>query len=269
MLISAAPVAIPVTTANPPTELVASEAAQKIPVPKSTSTAENPNTRNSTENQEQPRNQLDFNRVSQDETAQKDNQNQQQKSTEDPKQQQAAKEQATKEQAQQLQEDKVVNQLRSRDREVRSHETAHASAGGTLAGAPQLSFTTGPDGKRYADSGEVSIDTSRVSGNPDATINKMRQVRNAALAPANPSAQDLKVAAIASQVAGQAQVELNLERNQEVQPEEETDEKQSKYNINFANPVSAKRSSLQLNQKIIDSGALDDYQEKPLLSQIA
>ena len=163
----------------------------------------------------------------------------------------------------------MINQLKSRDREVRAHETAHASAGGTLAGAPQLDFTTGPDGKRYAVSGEVSIDTSKVSGNAQATIDKMRQVRNAALAPANPSSQDLKVAAIASQVASQAQVELNVERNQETQTNKE-DKDTSKYGgIRFANPVTAKRSSLELSQKIADSGALDDYQEKPFLSQIA
>jgi len=98
----------------------------------------------------------------------------------------------------------------------------------------------------------------------------MRQVRNAALAPANPSSQDLKVAAIASQVASQAQIELNVERNQQRQLEKNEQEGKTDYReIRFANPVSAKRTSLQLNQKIVDSGALDDYQEKPLLSQIA
>ena len=63
MLISAAPVAIPVTTANPPTEAVASEAARKVPIPKAAPAADNPNTRNTTENHEQTKNPLDFNRA--------------------------------------------------------------------------------------------------------------------------------------------------------------------------------------------------------------
>jgi hypothetical protein len=268
MLISAAPVAIPVTTANPPTEAVASEAARKVQVTKPTPSTENPNTRNSTENHEQTKNLLDFDRALQEKSSQGESE-QKQESSEDSKQQQEAQAKQAQEQAQQLKDDKLVNQLQSIDREVRAHETAHASAGGTLAGAPQLDFTTGPDGKRYAVSGEVSIDTSKVSGNSQATIDKMRQVRNAALAPANPSSQDLKVAAIASQVASQAQVELNVERNQEAQLEKEGDESSKYGGIRFTNPVAAKRSSLQLNQKIIESGALDDYQEKPFLSQIA
>ena len=162
MLISAAPVAIPVTTANPPTESVASEAARKVQVTKPTP-SENPNTRNSTENHEQTKNQLDFNRVLEGKNGQEDA-NQKQKSSDDSKQQQETLANAPQEQVQQQQDNKVINQLRSRDREVRAHETAHASAGGTLAGAPQLEFTTGPDGKRYAVAGEVSIDTSKVSG---------------------------------------------------------------------------------------------------------
>jgi hypothetical protein len=276
MLISAAPVAIPVTTANPPTEAVASEAARKLPIPKAAPAADNPNTRNTTENHEQTKNPLDFNRALEEKSSQGGSEQKQDSSddsskdsSKDSRQQQEERVKQRNEQAQQLQSDKVINQLKSRDREVRAHETAHASAGGTLAGAPQLDFTTGPDGKRYAVSGEVSIDTSKVSGNAQATIDKMRQVRNAALAPANPSSQDLKVAAIASQVASQAQVELNVERNQETQTDKE-DKDTSKYGgIRFANPVTAKRSSLELSQKIADSGALDDYQEKPFLSQIA
>ena len=55
----------------------------------------------------------------------------------------------------------------------------------------------GPDGNRYAIGGEVSIDVAPVDGDPEATIAKMEIVKAAALAPAEPSAQDRKVAAIA------------------------------------------------------------------------
>lgn len=105
-------------------------------------------------------------------------------------------------------EQQIVNELQQRDREVRSHEMAHASAGGATTGAPSYSFETGPDGKKYAVEGEVSVDLSPVQGNPRATIAKMQKVYNAALAPANPSIQDTRVANSAAQLIAQAQSEL-------------------------------------------------------------
>lgn len=105
-------------------------------------------------------------------------------------------------------EQQIVNELQQRDREVRSHEAAHASAGGATTGAPSYSFETGPDGKKYAVSGEVSVDLSPVKGNPRATIAKMQKVYSAALAPANPSIQDTRIANSAAQLIAQAQSEL-------------------------------------------------------------
>lgn len=95
-------------------------------------------------------------------------------------------------------EQRVVDELKARDMEVRQHEAAHQAAGGGYAGAASYSYQQGPDGKRYAVGGEVSIDTSDAE-TPEATVQKMRIVRGAALAPANPSGQDLAVAAAASQ----------------------------------------------------------------------
>jgi hypothetical protein len=105
----------------------------------------------------------------------------------------------------------LIRQLESRDQEVRAHERAHASVGGTSTGSPSYSFDTGPDGKKYAVSGEVSVNLSTVAGNPQATIKKMQQVHAAALAPASPSAHDIRVASNASQIILQAQTELLLD----------------------------------------------------------
>ena len=102
----------------------------------------------------------------------------------------------------------AIKSLQQRDREVRSHELAHAAAGGATTGAPSYSFEVGPDGKKYAVEGEVSVDLSTVEGNPRATIAKMQKVYNAALAPANPSIQDMRVANSAAQAIAQAQSEL-------------------------------------------------------------
>lgn len=117
-----------------------------------------------------------------------------------------------------IQKERVIDELQRRDKEVRSHELAHAAVGGSFTGAPNYSFETGPDGQRYAVGGEVSVDLSTVAGNPTATIAKMQKVHAAALAPANPSAQDTKVAANALQIILQAQSELQLQDAQEVKP---------------------------------------------------
>ncbi|PKG39953.1 putative metalloprotease CJM1_0395 family protein [Psychromonas sp. Urea-02u-13] len=102
----------------------------------------------------------------------------------------------------------VISSLKSRDAEVSSHERAHAAVGGQHAGSPTYSYKTGPDGVKYAVSGEVSIDTSKVSGDPQATLQKAQQIKAAALAPAEPSGQDRKVAAKADQMASEARSDL-------------------------------------------------------------
>ena len=102
-----------------------------------------------------------------------------------------------------------VQALKKRDLEVRNHEQAHLSAAGGIAirGAT-FQYVTGPDGLRYATAGEVSIDTSAVAGDPEATLRKAEMIRRAALAPAQPSAQDYSVAAKASAMANKAVIEL-------------------------------------------------------------
>jgi hypothetical protein len=103
---------------------------------------------------------------------------------------------------------KQVKDLKDRDREVRVHEQAHAAVGGQYAGSPSYEYQTGPDGKRYAVGGEVSIDVSEEE-KPEDTIQKMQIVRAAALAPAEQSTQDLKVAAEASQKENQARSQVS------------------------------------------------------------
>jgi len=106
-----------------------------------------------------------------------------------------------------------LTELRSADREVRAHELAHQAAGGGLARGMSLSYVTGPDGRRYAVAGEVSIDSS-TAATPEATIAKMQQVRAAALAPANPSPQDRAIAARATMSIVEASMKLVMEQRQ-------------------------------------------------------
>ena len=107
-----------------------------------------------------------------------------------------------------------IRKLQSRDREVRAHEAAHAAVGGAYAGSPSFTFERGPDGQTYAVGGEVKIDVAPVKGDPQATLQKARQVQSAALAPAQPSAQDLKVAQRAQAMAAKAMVELAQQKTQ-------------------------------------------------------
>ena len=120
-------------------------------------------------------------------------------------------------------EQQEVLKLQARDAEVRTHEAAHLAAAGQFAtSGASYTYETGPDGKKYAVGGEVSIDTSPVKGDPQATLEKAQTIQRAALAPAQPSDQDRKVAAAAAQMAAQAQQELTQQKVAESQPDEDT-----------------------------------------------
>ncbi len=105
-------------------------------------------------------------------------------------------------------EKREVEELKKTDKEVKAHEQAHLAAGaGVTKGGPHYEYKKGPDGQVYAVGGEVSIDTSE-GRTPSETISKMERVRAAATAPANPSGQDMKVAAEAGSKASEARMEL-------------------------------------------------------------
>ncbi|MCL2260718.1 MAG: hypothetical protein FWC15_05095 [Fibromonadales bacterium] len=105
-----------------------------------------------------------------------------------------------------------VEELKKIDKKVRVHEQAHVSAaGGYARGGANYNFVTGPDGKRYASSGHVNLDTSP-ERTPEATIRKADVIRKAALAPAEPSTADRQIAADATKMAQNAQRELAAKR---------------------------------------------------------
>ncbi len=164
-------------------------------------------------------------------------------------------------------EQQEIARLQQRDREVRDHEAAHVAAGGIyVRGGATFTYQTGPDNKRYAVGGEVSIDTSPVRGNPEATIVKMQTVRRAALAPADPSGQDRAVAAAASGMEAAARQELRREQSEEF-GEEGTPKKVS---IGPKNQSSAairdntfssydSKGSIETDFSIIHTGGIVDF----------
>lgn len=113
-----------------------------------------------------------------------------------------------------------LQELKQRDREVRQHEQAHVAAGGQhVKGAPSYQYQRGPDGRQYATGGEVQIDTSAIPDDPEATIRKMQVVRQAALAPAEPSPQDRAVAAEAGRTEAEARAQQRTEEQDDTSQE--------------------------------------------------
>jgi hypothetical protein len=166
-----------------------------------------------------------------------------------------------------------VQELKTRDREVRAHEAAHLSAAGSLAqGGASYSYQRGPDGVQYAVGGEVNIDSSAVAGDPEATLVKVQRIRAAALAPAQPSSQDLNVAAQAAQLAVQARAEIS--QLQRVEPANETvtdeDETQSINGVAVGDEDRANNiATEQQIQAITDTSLIANDSPERLLDLIA
>jgi|WetSurMetagenome_2_1015567.scaffolds.fasta_scaffold37302_4 hypothetical protein len=114
----------------------------------------------------------------------------------------------------------AVQQLESQDREVRATQQAHAAAAAGVGSVPTYSYRVGPDGRLYAVSGEVRIDTTPVPGDPEATLRKARQIEEAAFTPGDPSPEDRRAAAMAAALAARARQELarqQADKSQEAQ----------------------------------------------------
>ncbi len=260
MLIANAPIVVPISTANTATEVAHNETVKKVPIPEAKSTVENPANRQAADSYQDNKN-----------TDIKETEREKSKSSLSEKNQENT-ESSQEEERQELAEQKQVQTLRKRDREVRAHEQAHAAVGGELAGAPQYQYTVGPDGKRYAVAGEVSIDIGPEQ-DPKETIAKMEKVRRAALAPVEPSSQDLKVAAQATQLANQALTELSLQKKQEAELKQ-VESKNLKNDLKSndlenqseeSKPLSDEQAS-RLSNRIINSGALGVSSESSFLS---
>jgi hypothetical protein len=105
-----------------------------------------------------------------------------------------------------------------------------------------------------------------VPGDPEATLQKAQQIRSAALAPAQPSQQDIAVAAKASQLAIEARAEINqknptdnlqnspLTTNQNSDSEEivaSIRDKQEQYS-SISSSINSYKVNEQQNQALID-----------------
>jgi len=110
-------------------------------------------------------------------------------------------------------EKKTIQKLKERDREVRTHEQQHKAVAGQYATGMSFSYQTGPDGHQYAVGGQVQLDTSAIPNDPKATIEKMKQIKRAAMAPSQPSSKDHQVASESEQEIVRQQAKLQKENN--------------------------------------------------------
>lgn len=117
----------------------------------------------------------------------------------------------------------LLQKLEARDRKVRQDEAAHVAVADQFAGAPTYTCQRGPDGKACAIGGEVSLDIAEVAGVLEATLQKAETIRVAALAPAQPSGQDRKVAARAAGMATEARQEMVAESKSDVENDAQAD----------------------------------------------
>ena len=107
-----------------------------------------------------------------------------------------------------------LSELRGIDSKVRAHEAAHQSGPAAVGGA-NFTYTKGLDGVMYAIGGEVPV-SIETGSTPQESISNLQGVIATALAPADPSPQDLSIASRARVMMMQAQQELAQEIQEKV-----------------------------------------------------
>jgi hypothetical protein len=158
---------------------------------------------------------------------------------------------------------KQLQELKLRDREVRTHEQAHlAIAGQYSRGGASYTYQKGPDGVSYAVGGEVGIDVGK-ERTPEATIAKMQTIKRAALAPASPSGADRSIAAHASTIEAQARQEILVQSQEELLQveavknpaigQEPADKRQTSLNIRSIPAQNTVRTMIAAYQRVAGS----------------
>ncbi len=174
----------------------------------------------------------------------------------------------------------LIRQLAQRDSEVRNHERIHATVGGRYTSAPSYTYERGPDGRLYAVSGEVQIDTTPIPNNPQATLEKATMVQRAALAVPDPSPADRNAAAQARVMAAEARAEIaRVARSDSVESEnatpvirettqvektetdaeriDDTEDQPNQFELNSARMAAISQQLAELNRKLFDAGVME------------
>ncbi len=107
-----------------------------------------------------------------------------------------------------------VFKLKAIDSKIKAHEMAHKS-GPAASGGASFSYTKGPDGLMYAIAGEVPVEI-KTGDTPQETMSNMHDVIATALAPSDPSPQDLSIASKARVIMMKAQQEFTKEIHEQI-----------------------------------------------------
>lgn len=178
------------------------------------------------------------------------------------------REAAQKEMQQEAIDQQIVKKLSTLDREVRNHELAHAIVGGKYTGTPHYQYERGPDGINYAVAGEVSISVSAIKDNPELTIEKAQIIRRAALAPAEPSTQDRRVAMEALQMEADAHLELlTIEQERRAELLAEQSAKKQDFTEEAVMPSQDSHVSSQSIDHFLHAGDLKDGDAMDMINQ--
>lgn len=153
-------------------------------------------------------------------------------------------------------EKQELKELKSRDLEVKKHEQTHQRVGSPYTSSPSYEYETGPDGKKYAVAGSVSID-SKDEETPEKTAEKMRIIIKAAKAPAQPSSKDLSVAADASRRLNEANAKVHKEKQEQMKENME-----SAKNKDSVNEDPAKKENEDKNIQDMTNGSTSAAPQK-------
>ncbi len=135
-----------------------------------------------------------------------------------------------------------LSKLKAVDTKVRAHEAAHQS-GPAASGGASFTYEKGPDGVMYAVGGEVPV-RIETGSTPQETVSNLQGVIATALAPADPSPQDLSIASKARVMMMKAQQEFAKEIQDKISNSDE-------YSQNAKNQYE-QNSSSQSNNKTND-----------------
>ncbi|MGE6513725.1 putative metalloprotease CJM1_0395 family protein [Lysinibacillus sphaericus] len=102
----------------------------------------------------------------------------------------------------------LISDLQQTEKNVRAHEQVYKAVGGDKTETFSYTQSTELAGKLNSSDEEVAI-TDDAGIAPDETLQILEQVRSAALAPVNPSSQDLRLAAFADAQIQQMQTKVN------------------------------------------------------------
>lgn len=136
-----------------------------------------------------------------------------------------------------------LSELKAADTRVKAHEAAHQS-GPAASGGASYTYKKGPDGVMYAVGGEVPV-RIQTGSTPQESIMNLQGVIATALAPADPSPQDVSIASKARVMMMKAQQELAAEIQEKMRNSSGYSQNaKNEYEKNSTNDSSEKSSAI-------------------------